>query len=213
MVDSASACPGGHGPERVRAHQRHAGRWARPPTRSTALSQTGSSDHRQRRARSPAPSRAAPSHHASPACSRSTRRSRASTGLARAVRGDRRRGGRGHHASRSARRSRPAGAFAERYSSPAQQRPRSRSTARPPRHVRHQRGVPQGRVHPRDGAPLRAAGRARAWSTSRNEDPTRVSRIKVTEYYDGTNDDWIMRLDVLFGWAATYPELATIYAT
>lgn len=37
--------------------------------------------------------------------------------------------------------------------------------------------------------------------------------IKVTEFYDGTNDDWIMRLDVLFGWAATYPELATIYAT
>lgn len=37
--------------------------------------------------------------------------------------------------------------------------------------------------------------------------------IKVTEFYDGTNDDWIMRLDVLFGWAATYPELAVLYAT
>lgn len=32
--------------------------------------------------------------------------------------------------------------------------------------------------------------------------------IKVTEFYDGTNDNYIMRLDVLFGWAATYPELA-----
>jgi hypothetical protein len=35
--------------------------------------------------------------------------------------------------------------------------------------------------------------------------------IKVTEFYDGTNDNSIMRLDVLFGWAATYPELATKY--
>ena len=33
--------------------------------------------------------------------------------------------------------------------------------------------------------------------------------IKVTEFYDGTNDNSIMRLDVLFGWAATYPELST----
>lgn len=32
--------------------------------------------------------------------------------------------------------------------------------------------------------------------------------IKVTEFYDGTNDKSIMRLDVLFGWAATYPELS-----
>ena len=32
--------------------------------------------------------------------------------------------------------------------------------------------------------------------------------IKVTEFYDGVNDNSIMRLDVLFGWAATYPELA-----
>jgi len=35
--------------------------------------------------------------------------------------------------------------------------------------------------------------------------------IKVTEFYDGTNDNSIMRLDVLFGWAATYPELAVKY--
>jgi hypothetical protein len=32
--------------------------------------------------------------------------------------------------------------------------------------------------------------------------------VKVTEYYDGTNDVSNMRVDVLFGWAATYPELA-----
>jgi hypothetical protein len=32
--------------------------------------------------------------------------------------------------------------------------------------------------------------------------------IKVTEYYDGVNDVSNMRLDVLFGWAATYPQLA-----
>ena len=36
--------------------------------------------------------------------------------------------------------------------------------------------------------------------------------IKVTEFYDGVNDNSIMRLDVLFGWAATYPELAVKYA-
>lgn len=35
--------------------------------------------------------------------------------------------------------------------------------------------------------------------------------IKVTEFYDGVNDNSIMRLDVLFGWAATYPELACKY--
>jgi hypothetical protein len=35
--------------------------------------------------------------------------------------------------------------------------------------------------------------------------------VKVTEFYDGINDNYIMRLDVLFGWAATYPELATKY--
>lgn len=33
--------------------------------------------------------------------------------------------------------------------------------------------------------------------------------IKVTEYYDGKSDESLMRFDVLFGWAATYPELAT----
>jgi hypothetical protein len=37
--------------------------------------------------------------------------------------------------------------------------------------------------------------------------------LKVTEYYDGTNDVSIMRLDVLFGWAATYPELSAKYYT
>jgi hypothetical protein len=37
--------------------------------------------------------------------------------------------------------------------------------------------------------------------------------IKVTEFYDGVNDNSIMRLDVLFGWAATYPELSCKYYT
>lgn len=37
--------------------------------------------------------------------------------------------------------------------------------------------------------------------------------IKVTQFYDGINDNYIMRLDVLFGWAATYPELACKYYT
>lgn len=32
--------------------------------------------------------------------------------------------------------------------------------------------------------------------------------VKVTKFYDGINDNGIWRLDVLFGWAATYPELA-----
>lgn len=32
--------------------------------------------------------------------------------------------------------------------------------------------------------------------------------VKVTDFYDGTNDNAIMRIDVLFGWAATYPELS-----
>jgi hypothetical protein len=35
--------------------------------------------------------------------------------------------------------------------------------------------------------------------------------VKVTEFYDGINDNSIMRLDVLFGWAATYPELSVKY--
>lgn len=37
--------------------------------------------------------------------------------------------------------------------------------------------------------------------------------IKVTDFYDGVNDNGVMRLDVLFGWAATYPELAVQYRT
>lgn len=37
--------------------------------------------------------------------------------------------------------------------------------------------------------------------------------IKVTEFYDGVNDNSIMRLDVLFGWASPYPELAVKYYT
>lgn len=32
--------------------------------------------------------------------------------------------------------------------------------------------------------------------------------VRVVKFYDGTNDNAITRLDVLFGWAATYPELA-----
>jgi hypothetical protein len=36
--------------------------------------------------------------------------------------------------------------------------------------------------------------------------------IKATEFYDGINDNYFIRLDVLFGWAATYPELACLYA-
>jgi len=32
--------------------------------------------------------------------------------------------------------------------------------------------------------------------------------VKVTQVYDGVNDNSLMRIDVLFGWAATYPELA-----
>lgn len=37
--------------------------------------------------------------------------------------------------------------------------------------------------------------------------------VKVTDFYDGVNDNNIMRIDVLFGWCATYPELATKYYT
>lgn len=37
--------------------------------------------------------------------------------------------------------------------------------------------------------------------------------LKVTEGYDIVNDNSIMRIDVLFGWAATYPELSTKYYT
>jgi hypothetical protein len=31
--------------------------------------------------------------------------------------------------------------------------------------------------------------------------------VRVIQFYDGVNDNAIFRLDVLFGWAATYPEL------
>lgn len=37
--------------------------------------------------------------------------------------------------------------------------------------------------------------------------------VKVTEYYDPKNDTMGMRFDVLFGWAATYPELSVKYYT
>lgn len=37
--------------------------------------------------------------------------------------------------------------------------------------------------------------------------------VKVTNFYDGVNDNSIWRLDVLFGWAATYPELSTKFYT
>ncbi len=37
--------------------------------------------------------------------------------------------------------------------------------------------------------------------------------LKVTEAYDVINDNSIMRIDVLFGWAATYPELSTKFYT
>lgn len=37
--------------------------------------------------------------------------------------------------------------------------------------------------------------------------------VKVTKFYDGVNDNLITRLDVLFGYAATYPELAVKYYT
>lgn len=37
--------------------------------------------------------------------------------------------------------------------------------------------------------------------------------VKVTDFYDGINDNAIMRIDVLFGWAATYPDLSVKYYT
>jgi coat protein Gp5 len=37
--------------------------------------------------------------------------------------------------------------------------------------------------------------------------------VKVTDYYDGVNDITNTRIDVLFGWAATYPQLAARYYT
>lgn len=33
--------------------------------------------------------------------------------------------------------------------------------------------------------------------------------VRVVQFYDGVNDNSIFRMDVLFGWAPTYPELAT----
>lgn len=35
--------------------------------------------------------------------------------------------------------------------------------------------------------------------------------LKVTEFYDGINDNSIMRIDALFGWVAPYPELSVKY--
>jgi len=44
---------------------------------------------------------------------------------------------------------------------------------------------------------------------------TQMSRngftVKVTDGYDFINDNTMMRIDVLYGWAATYPELASKY--
>lgn len=36
--------------------------------------------------------------------------------------------------------------------------------------------------------------------------------MRVIEFYDGVNDNYVMRFDILFGWAATYPELAVVMA-
>jgi hypothetical protein len=37
--------------------------------------------------------------------------------------------------------------------------------------------------------------------------------LRVVQFYDGVNDNCIFRIDVLFGWAATYPELGVQYRT
>lgn len=37
--------------------------------------------------------------------------------------------------------------------------------------------------------------------------------VKVTQFYDGVNDNAIWRLDVLFGWVSTYPELSAKFYT
>ena len=37
--------------------------------------------------------------------------------------------------------------------------------------------------------------------------------LRAIKFFDGINDKAIMRIDVLYGWAATYPELACVYAT
>lgn len=53
--------------------------------------------------------------------------------------------------------------------------------------------------------------------TGQNAKVTQMSddgfTLKLTEYYDPVNDISNMRMDVLFGWAATYPELAVRIAT
>jgi hypothetical protein len=49
-----------------------------------------------------------------------------------------------------------------------------------------------------------------ATSTQKSEDGF---TLKVTEFWDGINDALVMRIDVLFGWAATYAELSTKYYT
>ena len=36
----------------------------------------------------------------------------------------------------------------------------------------------------------------------------RGMNLRVIEFFDGINDNYILRFDVLFGWAATYPELS-----
>jgi hypothetical protein len=36
--------------------------------------------------------------------------------------------------------------------------------------------------------------------------------VRVTEGFDITNDNSITRIDVLYGWASTYPELSCVYA-
>ena len=50
-------------------------------------------------------------------------------------------------------------------------------------------------------------------SVSQERDPDTGFVVKATQFYDGVNDKAITRLDVLFGWAATYPELACKYYT
>ena len=36
--------------------------------------------------------------------------------------------------------------------------------------------------------------------------------MRVIEFYDGVNDNYVMRFDILFGWASTYPELSVALA-
>ena len=68
------------------------------------------------------------------------------------------------------------------------------------------------RTHsPTTMVPMAALGRHRCTASRRFR--TTTTRSKVTDFYDGTNDNVITRLDVLFGWAATYPELYAKYYT